>query len=180
MRCAILPAVFLGLAVSFIAWSAPPGAGRHQLMNVNGVRIDLPWSANWVEADDYPANPDTVAFRSRTPHALFVVVTAAPRVSKADTDAAMDFYAKQMVDDVRTRAVEKNLQPVPLAVGTRPGLRVSATDKAPKPDEYRFSDMVVVMDGDNPIIAKIAFNEAGRNDARTALVAIADARIIRP
>ncbi len=175
------------LVASFVFWlvTASGGAGMPKaaagpLTTVNGVRVELAWEPGWVAASDYPTNPDTVAFRSATPGALLVIISAVPRVPTSDIDAAMHFYLQQMVDEVKDHTVEKTLQPQAIVAGPRHGIHVSATDKAPKPGEYRFIDMVVIMDGDNPVIAKILCNEPGRADAGRALSALAEVRIVRP
>jgi len=177
-------AVFVSMLFTFVASlslaEAPRSPAGPPLTTVNGVRIEFTWSAGWIVATDYPGNPDTVAFRSTAPGALMVIITAAPRVPKAEIDKAMQFYLQQMLDEVKDHTVEKTLEPQTIGSGPRHGVHVSATDKAPKPGEYRFVDMVVVMDGDNPVVAKILSNEAGRADAKLALAALSEVRIVRP
>jgi hypothetical protein len=171
------------LCLSLVASTALAGSAAdsmHGLTTAQGVLIQLPWSEDWVVADDHFVKPDTVAFRSRKPGALFVTVTVARAVEKPDIDDAMQFYMDALVKDLREQGAKGPLDPGPLDAGPLRGLQVSASDPAPKPGEYAFVHQIVVMDRNRPVMASILFNEEGRAEATRVKAALARLRIVDP
>ena len=80
----------------------------------------------------------------------------------------------KMIESVAPQAVESSLEPQPLKGGKQTGFHVHATDKAPKPDEYKYVDFVVVAAGDAPLVVTVLSNDSPAGDVAQVRAAMAD------
>jgi hypothetical protein len=76
------------------------------------------------------------------------------------------------VDGAQTQAVEKELRVVEFQGRTGPGFYFSATDRAPKPDEYKFLTQGVVRVGELSVTFTILTNDGQEPIVKQALDAL--------
>jgi hypothetical protein len=157
--------LFAGLLI--LAASVAAADGAHTLLSKSGGRFQLPWSGNWSEVAGTDVPPIAVAFETKgDPLAMRVTLVAVPtqKDPRAVSEEGLRYFIGKAIEDLQPQAVEPNLEAQPLA-GPNKGYFVRATDKAPKPGEYRYVESVVVAAGEAPVFATILFNDAGATDA---------------
>lgn len=159
----------------FLAVSAVGAEANHTLLSKSGGRFQLPWSDTWVEYSGAEVSPISVAFDKRgDPLAMRVLLSAVPtnKDPRAISEEGLRFFIGKSIEKLQPQAVEAKLEAQPLG-GPRPGFFVRATDKAPKPGEYKYVESVVVAAGEVPVLATILFNDSGEKDATKARESLA-------
>jgi hypothetical protein len=157
--------------------SAALGADEHRaLVSRDGGRFELAWSKNWTQLKDGEVTGSGVAFEVQgNPQAMRVLLTPGPvREPDALSEAGLRFFIGKMIESLAPQAVESPLEAQPLTGGRQPGFFVHATDKAPKPGEYKYVNAIVVAAGDAPVIVTVLFNDAGAKDAALVRAAMAN------
>ncbi len=175
--------LFAGAAATVIvaaALAAEPGS--HTLVSASGVKVELPWSKNWVQRQDPEYKPETVGFGVEGDlQAMHVMISAGgPVPAGAMTPEKMLDVMNGTIEELAPQAVEQDLAPVELKGGRNPAFFVTATDKAPKPDEYKYISQILVSAGDAFVLATILYNESATEDAQRARDALADVTVTLP
>ena len=78
----------------------------------------------------------------------------------------------ESVKQFQPQSVEKELVPKPFKNGDTRGYKVCATDRAPKPDEYKYVCQGVAVAGDLAVIFTVLYNDSGKADANKALTSL--------
>jgi hypothetical protein len=160
--------LFAGLLI--LAASVSGADGNQTLLSKSGGKFQLPWSGNWSEVTGADVPPIAVAFETKgDPLAMRVSLVAVPTQNdpRAVSEEGLRYFIGKAIEDLQPQAVEHKLEAQPLA-GPRKGFFVRATDKAPKPGEYKYVESVIVAVGEVPVFATILFNDAGAADATKA------------
>jgi hypothetical protein len=155
------------------AWSA---GGQHTLVSADGGKFELPWSAKWEQVNLAEAGANGVAFQAKgDPLAMQVSITPGPiGDARAQSEDALRLIIGKVIESIAPQAVENPLEPQPLKGGKQAGFQVHATDKAPKPGEYKYVDAIVVAAGDAPLVVTVLSNDSGAADVAQVRAAMAD------
>jgi hypothetical protein len=92
--------------------------------------------------------------------------------ANADTDEFRAWVLDQSTRDFLRQSVEKELVVEPMGKGDVRGARVCATDRAPKPDEYKYICQGIFTHEGAALIFTLLYNESGMEDAKQALAAL--------
>lgn len=151
-------------------------AGTNTLVSPDGGKYELPWSAKWEQVTLAEVGANGVAFQARgDAQAMRVLIAPGPvGDARAQSADALRAIMGKMIESVAPQAVESSLEPQPLKGGKQAGFAVHATDKAPKPDEYKYVDFIVVAAGDAPLVVTVLSNDAGAADVAQVRAAMAD------
>jgi hypothetical protein len=137
----------------------------------------IPVPADWKGQMNQPANrmPPTITFTPASGKPFHVLMTAIWPAAKDGQPQSRDQLratVQRGVDGARTQAVEKELQVVEFQGRTGPGFYFSATDRAPKPDEYKFLTQGVVRVGELSVTFTILTNDGQDAIVKQALDAL--------
>ena len=124
----------------------------------------IPVPAEWKGQMSQPANrtPPTITFTpaSGKPfHVLMTTVWPAAKDGQPPSRDQLRATVERGVQGARTQAVEKELRVVEFQGRTGPGFYFSATDRAPKPDEYKFLTQGVLRVGELSVTFTILTND---------------------
>lgn len=133
--------------------------------------------ADWKGEMSQPGNrmPPTITFTpaSGKPfHILMTTIWPPSKDRQPQTREQIRATVQRGVDGARTRAAEKELRVVEFQGRTGPGFYFSATDRAPKPDEYRFLTQGVVRVGELSVTFTILTNDGQDAVVKQALDAL--------
>jgi hypothetical protein len=136
--------------------------------------------ADWKGEMSQPANrmPPTITFTPASGKPFHILMTTIWSATKDRTPQSRDQVratVQRGVDGARTQAVEKELQVVEFQGRTGPGFYFSATDRAPKPDEYKFLTQGVVRVGELSVTFTILTNDGQEAIVKQVLDALKSA-----
>jgi hypothetical protein len=137
----------------------------------------IPVPADWKGQVNQPANrmPPTVTFTpaSGKPfHVLMTTIWPAAKDGQPQSRDQLRATVQRGVDGAKTQAVEKELRVVEFQGRTGPGFYFSATDRAPKPDEYKFLTQGVLRVGELSVTFTILTNDGQEAIVKQALDAL--------
>jgi len=177
----------LALALAFFAagsaCAADTTARKYPLAQRGGLQMSVP--AAWAdEVRTAPGGvPPTIALRPRSGLAFEVLVTpiwrARPDIPEA-TKEAIRQSVQRAADDVKSDAVEQTIAIRELAGASGPGFYFSATDKAPKPGEYKYLTQGIVKVSDLTVTFTILTNDGQEQVAKDALDMVRSAAHLQP
>jgi hypothetical protein len=135
---------------------------------------------NWRDQLRQPSQPlpPTIAFRPGKGRPFDVLVTpiwrARPDVPSATKDALRQQVVRT-IENVKSQAVENELTAVEFQGASGPGFYFSATDRAPKPDEYKFMTQGILKVSELTVTFTILTNEGQEQVVRDALAMLQSA-----
>ena len=137
----------------------------------------IPVPAEWKGQMSQPANrmPPTITFTpaSGKPfHVLMTTIWPAAKDGQPQSRDQLRATVERGVQGARTQAVEKELRVVEFQGRTGPGFYFSATDRAPKPDEYKFLTQGVLRVGELSVTFTILTNDGQDAIVKQALDAL--------
>jgi hypothetical protein len=162
------------LLAAAVSWGADPKTAppTTKVFTVGGLSFSMNWDSRWTVQDAPPDAPDTLLFQTADP--LQMSVTLSVGQVPADIDAnefralVMDKTSKEFLQ----QSVEKELKVEPFGTGEVRGSRVCATDRAPKPGEYKYVCQGILTHHDSAVIFTVLYNDSGKADAKKALAAL--------
>ena len=174
--------LLLGAAATMFGAAAVAAEPAKTLVSLSGVEIELPWSKHWTQSQLPGHDPATVTFVTTSDaSAMQALISPTRHVAESElTEEKLLAVLSRMTAPIAAGAVEKDLTPKALPGGVNKGWYVTATDKAPKPGEYLYVTLVLVVAGDIPVIATILFNEAGKKDEEQVRTALGDLKVTLP
>lgn len=146
-------------------------------------QMDVP--AGWRDRLVQPPQslPPTISFRAETGRPFAVMVTpiwpARPDIP-ASSKEQMRSQVQRAAEAVKSQAVEQQIPVVEFAGAAGPGYYFTATDRAPKPGEYKFMTQGMVRVSGLVVTFTILTNDGQETVAREALAMIRSAVHARP
>jgi hypothetical protein len=161
---------------AFVSQAAAP---ELKVLNLGNAAISIAWDPAWQVSDPGPdAPPNSAQFQAANPHDMLAMITAEARPSAdADVEGFMRHVMEATVKEFQPGSVEKELVPKPFTNGDVHGYRVCATDRAPKPEEYKYVCQGIATNGELAVIFTILYNEAGKPQAEKASAALEALRV---
>jgi hypothetical protein len=146
---------------------------QSKVINLGAMSVSIAWDAGWQLADAAAnAPPNSAQFQAAKPSDLLVMLSGHVAASDAGIDAAM----RSMVDDNAKEflgtSVQKSLPVEAFKDGATHGYEVCATDRAPKPDEWKYVCKGMAAMGDLVVGYTVLYNEPGRRQAERAVKAL--------
>ena len=177
MRRIKLSVALLALLVTAtVAAQANTTAARRFTLPEHGQLV-IAVPPDWKGELSQPANrmPPTITFTPASGKPFHILMTAIWPPTKDQQPQSRDQIrttVQRGVDSARTQAVEKELRIVEFQGRTGPGFYFSATDRAPKPDEYKFLTQGVVRVGELSVTFTILTNDGQEAVVKQALDAL--------
>jgi hypothetical protein len=172
------------LCAAGVALGADATAPKKYALPAHGsLQLNVP--AAWADEVRSPPGgvPPTILFRARSGRAFEVLVTPIWR-SRPDIPEATKETIRQSVqraaDDAKADAVEETIPVRELAGAKGPGYYFAATDKAPKPGEYKYLTQGMVKLGDLTVTFTILTNDGQRQVVKDALEMVKSAAQLEP
>ena len=149
-----------------------PLAGRGYL------QMNVP--ADWKEKVDQPpkALPPTLSFAPRKGKAFIVTVTPAWKLHPGDVDPTRENLRQRVEsarDGIAPFAIETDIKLVAFDGPSGPGFHFFATDKDPRPGEYKFMTQGALAVNELTVTFTILTNEGQDNVVRSALAMLRSA-----
>lgn len=178
-----LVARILVLAISLAA--SPAGADERSYPLADRGRFQLDVPAAWKDEVQRPRPdlPPTLRFTPRQGAAFEVLVTPIWRM-RADappvTKETLRQSVEQSIGPVRSSAVEKTIPVLELNGASGPGYYFKVTDRASKPDEYKYMSQGMLKVAELTVTFTILTNDGQEAVAKEALAMLAGARHAQP
>jgi hypothetical protein len=177
----------LALALAFFAaasaCAADTAARKYPLAQRGSLQMSVP--ATWADEVRTPPGgvPPTIMFRPRSAAPFEILVTpiwpARPDIPEA-TPEAMRSSVQRAIDEAKPDSVEQDIPIRELTGASGPGFYFSATDKAPKPGEYKYLTQSIVKVNDLTVTFTILTNDGQEQVAKDALDMVRSAAHLQP
>jgi hypothetical protein len=166
--------LFLALAlVVFGTANAEDSKTRSYSLPGHGyIELDVPVS--WQDSVRQPpdALPPTITFTAASGAHFQVIVTpfwAMGTAAKPPTNVELSRLVHGATAEAAQSSVEKTLEVKDMGMGSNVGYYFTATDRAPKPDEYKYLNQGMMRVGDLSIAFTILTNDGQEKIAAQAL-----------
>jgi hypothetical protein len=161
----------LALAGS-IAWGADPqpASPAVKVLTVGGASLSLSWDPTWIVSDSAVA--DSAEFHAADPLQMSVQLSVGQIPAGAKPEAFRSYVMDKASQEFLQQSVEKSLDVKPIGSGELRGSKVCATDRAPKPKEYKYVCQGVLTGGDAAVIFTLLYNDSGKAAATKAASAL--------
>ena len=148
------------------------GVRQFPLPGHGSLQLDVP--ASWKDDVEQPPNqlPPTIRFEPKSGTPFEVVITPSWPPKKDTSPPSAEEMKRQVrlaAERVRPEAVEETIDLLELKGASGPGYYFSVTDRAPKPDEYRFMTEGVIRVGDLMVTFTILSNDGQSHIVSDAL-----------
>jgi len=155
------------------SWAHADDVAARQLVEFGDATVSLAWSPNWqLESTPHgKVPPGTVEVHA--PDRLQMTTLLTPiGMPGLTADAAMQDLVAKSSKQFEGQAVEKEIKLQRISSAEAHGYFVCVTDKAPKPDEYKFLCQGIVTVQELPISFTVLYNDGGKSDADRMLSAL--------
>ena len=150
-----------------------------KVLKVGAHSISLSWDSAWqVAPPDNGPPPNAAQFQLADPHDMLVQISAQERPADADVDAYMHHVIDSAVKEFQKSSVEKKLEPRAFSKDGTRGYTVCATDRAPKPDEFKYVCQGIATNDELAVIFTVLYNERGKQSAEKATAALEALQIV--
>jgi hypothetical protein len=167
-----LPAIGFALILCGAAFLSQAAAPTTKVFTVGGISFSINWDSRWTVSDAPADTPDTVRFQTVDPLQMSVTVSVGQVPPEADANEFRAFVMEKSSEEFLQQSVEKELKVEPFGSGEIRGSKVCATDRAPKPDEYKYVCQGILTHRGSAVIFTLLYNDAGKGDAKKALAAL--------
>ncbi len=130
------------------------------------------WDSRWSVQDATADAPDTVRFQTADPLQMTVSMSVGTVPADADANEFRAYFMDKTSQEFLQQSVEKELKVEPFGSGEVRGSKVCATDRAPKPDEYKYVCQGILTHRGSAVIFTLLYNDSGKADAKKALAAL--------
>ncbi len=156
-----------------IAWGADPqpASPAVKVLTVGGASLSLSWDPKWIVSESAP-DADSAEFHSADPLQMSVQMSVGQIPAGAAPEAFRSYVMDKSSEDFLQQSVEKSLDVKPIGSGELRGSKVCATDRAPKPKEYKYVCQGVLTGGDAAVIFTLLYNDSGKAAAEKAASAL--------
>ena len=168
-----LRSIGLGLILGGAAWVSLAASPATQVLTAGEVAISLDWDSSWqVEPAGGGAPPNSVQFHTPDGSHMLVMVTADTPPPGVDVEAHMKSAADGSAREFLAQSVEKELPVESFKSGDTHGYQVCATDRAPKPGEYKYICQGIAAAAGKLVVFTVLYNEPGKAQAARAVKAL--------
>jgi hypothetical protein len=152
------------------SWALADDSAARRLVEFGDATVSLAWSASWrLESTPHgQVPPGTVEIHAADRLQMMTLLTPIG-MPGLTADAAMQDLVTKSSQQFEGQAVEKEIKLQRISSSEAHGYFVCVTDKAPKPDEYKFLCQGVVTVRDLPISFTVLYNDGGKADAERML-----------
>ena len=153
---------------------------RYSLGDYGLFRIDIP--SSWKDELSQPPKrtPPTISLTPKAGDPFQILITPIWGAKKEGLkDEAIKELVQKSAERVKPQAVEKTLQLVELRGTSSRGYYFFVTDKAPKPDEYKYMTQGVLAVGDLIVTFTVLTNGNHEKVAKEALTMLREARHLK-
>ena len=155
------------LLVATVSWGADT-----KVFTISGVSLSMNWDSRWTVQDAAPDAPDMVRFQTADPLRMTVTLSVGTVPDYAEANDFRAFIMDKASQEFLQQSVEKELKVEPFGSGEVRGSKVCATDRAPKPDEYKYVCQGIITASGSAVIFTLLYNDSGKADAKKALAAL--------
>jgi hypothetical protein len=171
----------LGFFLAGVALASSAATPGLKVLKVGAHSLSLAWDPAWQVAQPEGGPPNSAQFQLADPHDMVVQISAQERPS---ADADVDEFMRHVIDDAvqefQKTSVEKKLEPRAFSKNGTHGYTVCATDRAPKPDEFKYVCQGVATNGEIAVIFTVLYNEPGKKSAQKATAALEAMQVTNP
>jgi len=162
------------LLVGAVSWAANPRAesSSTKAFTLAGVSVSMNWDSHWTIQDAAPEAPETVKFQTTDPLKMSVLLSAGQVPPDADENEFRAAVMDKSTEEFLRQSVEKELKVEPIGSGEVHGSKVCATDRAPKPNEYKYVCQGILTSHGSAVVFTLLYNDSGKADADKALSAL--------
>ena len=165
---------------SAVATKAPKNERRYPLGDYGFFRVDI--LSSWKDELQQPPNrlPPTIVLSPADGKTFLILITPIWSAKKELLrEEAIKEIVQKSVERVRPQTVEKIIQLVELRGTSGKGYYFFSTDKAPKPDEYKYMTQGALVVGDLIVSFTILTNGNHEEVAKEALTILREARHLK-
>jgi len=150
---------------------------HYPLGNSGSFRIDIPPSWNDEFQQPPKMSPPTIFLSPTAGNRFLILVTPIWGAKKEFLkDEAIKEFVQKSAEKVKSQSVEKTLQLVEFRGTSGKGYYFFSTDKAPKPDEYKYMTQGTLAVGDLIVTFTVLTNGDHEQVAKEALTILREAR----
>ena len=162
------------LLAAAVSWAAKPAPAppAMKVFTVGGVSFSMSIDPRWQVQDPAPTPPNTINVQTQDPLGMSLRMTMGPLPADANPDEFRAWVTEQSRKEFQQQSVEKELLVEPIGKGDVHGSQVCATDRAPKPDEYKYVCQGILTHEGAALIFTMLYNDSGKEDAKQALAAL--------
>jgi hypothetical protein len=152
------------------SWAHADDIAARKLVEFGDATVSLGWSEGWqLESTPHgQVAPGTVEIHAADRLQMTTLLTPIG-MPGLTADSAMQDLVSKSSKQFEGQAVEKEIKLQRISSGEAHGYFVCVTDKAPKPDEYKFLCQGMVTVRDLPISFTLLYNDGGKSDAERML-----------
>jgi hypothetical protein len=165
---------------SAVTAKAPKNERRYPLGDYGFFRVDVP--SSWKDDLWQPPErlPPTISLSPKAGNPFQVLITPIWGPNKdVLKDVAIKELVQKSVERVKPQSVEKTIQLVELRGPSSKGYYFFSTDKAPKPEEYKYMTQGALVVGDLIVSFTILTNGNHEEVAKEALTILREARHLK-
>jgi hypothetical protein len=161
------------LILTVVAMCALAAAPATRVLNLGDMAISLEWDASWQVDNAGPAgSANSTQFHAPDPSHLLVMLSAHATSLEAGVDVAMRGMVDDKAKELLAQSVEKDLPVESFKNGETRGYQVCATDRAPKPEEWKYICQGMAASGNLVVAYTVLYNDPGKAQAKRAVKAL--------
>jgi hypothetical protein len=157
-----------------VSWAtAASAANPSKTLSVGSASVALDWSPDWQVDPDTAALPaESTAFSTADATKMRTLLSTGPMRPEISTDEGMRAVASDMAVQLESQSVEKKIEVQRVASEHAHGYYVCATDRAPKPGEYKYMCQGLLSVDGTPIVFTVLYNDSGKSEAAKVVAAM--------
>ena len=156
------------------SWAtAAPASSASKTLTVGSATVVLDWSSGWqLDTNSAGLPADSIAFYTADAMKMRALLTTGPMKEEIATDAGMKSVVGDMAARLEAQSVEKKIEVVRAEGAHARGYYVCATDRAPKPGEFKFMCQGILNVDGTAFVFTILHNDSGKADADKVIAAM--------
>ena len=173
----------IALALTASAASAAEPADQLRVYEVKGVgalALRVPWE--WKQKRNEDSAFPSFEWRPIKGPDFTVRIEALPAAKRCRVPCDLEsvrFIVGNTASEVKARSLEPQIKLEPLKGRNAQGYYFNATDRAPKPGEFKFLTQGVLATGELVVYFRILVNDGQQEAVRTALAVLSGARQVK-
>jgi hypothetical protein len=161
----------VAIAASWAAAAAPEVSTK--TLDVGGSSVVVDWASGWeVDSANAGLPASSAAFHASDATKMRTLLTTGPVKDEISTDEGIKKIVSEMAAQLESQSVEKKVEVQRIAAKTANGYYVCATDRAPKPGEYKYLCQGLIRLGETPFVFTILYSDSGKSEADKVIAAM--------